>query len=173
MLAADEEARKCIVQEINVLKKLSGHPNIIQYLSASFTDKNQTSHGQAEFLLVTELCTGGSLVEALQARKTAFDPETICRIFYQTCKAVAHMHSQLPQIIHRDLKIENLLISANGYIKLCDFGSATMEQHQPDMSWSANQRSTLEDSVSAKISWFIRHASMTAVVKKFNSYRTF
>lgn len=90
---------------------------------------------------------GGSLVEALQARKNAFEPDVICRIFYQTCKAVSHMHSQSPQIIHRDLKIENLLISGDGLIKLCDFGSATMEQHQPDLSWSANQRSTLEDSV--------------------------
>lgn len=58
LLAADEEAKRCIVQEINVLKKVSGHPNIIQYLSASFTDRNQTTHGQGEFLLVTELCTG-------------------------------------------------------------------------------------------------------------------
>lgn len=58
LLAADEEAKSCIVQEINILKKLSGHPNIIQYLSASFTDRNQTTHGQSEFLLVTELCTG-------------------------------------------------------------------------------------------------------------------
>lgn len=90
---------------------------------------------------------GGSLVEALQNRKTAFDTEIVCRIFYQACRAVAHMHSQTPQIIHRDLKIENLLISADGFIKLCDFGSATMEQHQPDISWSANQRSTLEDNV--------------------------
>lgn len=142
------------MQEINILKKVSGHPNIIQYLSASFTDRSQTTHGQSEFLLVTELCTGGSLVEALQNRKNAFEPEVICRIFYQACRAVAHMHSQTPQIIHRDLKIENLLISTDGYIKLCDFGSATVEQHQPDLSWSANQRSTLEDSV-GKIFYFI------------------
>lgn len=90
---------------------------------------------------------GGSLVETLQNRKTAFEPEVICRIFYQACRAVSHMHSQTPQIIHRDLKIENLLISSDGYIKLCDFGSATVEQHKPNLNWSANQRSTLEDSV--------------------------
>lgn len=84
----------------------------------------------------------------MQNRSTPFDTETICRIFYQTCKAVAHMHSLQEPIIHRDLKIENLLISADGLIKLCDFGSATFQVFQPDLTWTANQRSTLEDNVS-------------------------
>jgi cyclin G-associated kinase len=130
---------------MNILKKLSGHPNIIQYLSASFIDKSQTVHGQAEFLLVTELCTGGSLVEILQSRTSPFDPEIITQIFYQTCKALSHMHSQNPPIIHRDLKIENLLISKDGAIKLCDFGSATIEIYRPDLTWSANQHSSIEE----------------------------
>lgn len=91
--------------------------------------------------------TGGSLVEVLQSKKTAFEPEIVCRIFYQICKAVSHMHSQTPEVIHRDLKIENLLISGDGVIKLCDFGSATLEIHRPDITWSANQRSTLEENV--------------------------
>lgn len=147
LLAADEEAKRNIMQEISILKRLAGHPNVIQYLSASFIDRNQTTHGQAEYLLVTELCTGGSLVEILQSKSTAFSAEIICKVFYQVCKAVAHMHSQTPAIIHRDLKIENLLLSSDGFVKLCDFGSATVETFRPDVSWSANQRSTLEDNV--------------------------
>lgn len=87
------------------------------------------------------------MVEILQCRKTAFEPEVVCRIFYQVCRAVSHMHAQTPEVIHRDLKIENLLISSDGVIKLCDFGSATLEIYKPDASWSANQRSTLEDNV--------------------------
>lgn len=57
-MAADEEANKIIIQEINILKRLSGHPNIIQFLSASFIDKDKTVHGMKEYLLVTELCVG-------------------------------------------------------------------------------------------------------------------
>ncbi|KAI4460462.1 auxilin/cyclin g-associated kinase-related [Holotrichia oblita] len=114
LLAADEDSKQNVIQEINILKKLAGHPHIIQYLFASYIEKNKTSHGQHEFLLITELCSGGSLVEILQSRSTAFDPETVCRIFYQTCKAVSHMHSLPQPIIHRDLKIENLLISSDG-----------------------------------------------------------
>ncbi|XP_018320336.1 cyclin-G-associated kinase isoform X2 [Agrilus planipennis] len=149
LLAADEQAKRNIVQEINILKKLSGHPNIIQYMSASFLDKNQTEHGQSEFLLVTELCSGGSLVEILKIKNEPFDAEKVCQIFYQTCRAVSHMHSQSPPVTHRDLKIENLLLSEDGNIKLCDFGSATIETFSPDMSWSTNQRSSLEESMAS------------------------
>lgn len=98
------------------------------------------------------MIVGGSLVEVLQARTTALDPDSITRIFYQTCRAVSHMHSQVPPIVHRDLKIENLLISSESTIKLCDFGSATEEIYRPDLTWSANQRSNLEENVSLFIS---------------------
>lgn len=147
LLAADEESKRNITQEINILRKLSGHPNIIQYLTATCIDKSQTQHGQTEFLLITELCTGGSLVDTLKSRNTSFDVETITKIFYQTTQAVCYMHSQTPKIIHRDLKIDNLLISKDGKIKLCDFGSATSETFSPDVSWSANQRTTLEENL--------------------------
>lgn len=147
LLAADEARKRNVIQEINILKKLTGHSNIIQYLSTSVLEKNQTSHGQTEYLLVTELCSGGSLVDILKSLNGPFDPETIACLFYQTCKAVCHMHSQSPPIIHRDLKIENILISSDETVKLCDFGSATIEVHQPDESWSANQRSTLEETL--------------------------
>lgn len=44
-------------------------------------------------------------------------------------------------------QIENLLISNQGTIKLCDFGSATTVSHYPDYSWSAQKRSMVEDEV--------------------------
>lgn len=91
--------------------------------------------------------SGGCLVDILKSLSGPFDPETIIRLFYQTCRAVAHMHSQTPAIIHRDLKIENVLISNDGNVKLCDFGSATVDIYTPDVAWSANQRSTLEENV--------------------------
>ena len=41
-------------------KKLSGHPNIIQFISAASIGKEESDHGQSEFLILTELCTGES-----------------------------------------------------------------------------------------------------------------
>ncbi|GLV44488.1 auxilin [Carabus blaptoides fortunei] len=147
LLAADDEAKKNIIQEINILKHVSGHPNIILFVSASFIEKSQTCHGMAEYLLLTELCTGGSLVEILQQRSTAFDVEMICCIFYQTCRAVQHMHNQSPPVIHRDLKMENLLIGSDGNIKLCDFGSATTNVFSPDPTWTTSERTMLEENM--------------------------
>lgn len=121
LMAADEQANKNIIQEISILKKLSGHPNVIKYIAASFIDKSKTSHGMGEYLLLTDLCSGGSLMEALQHRGQAFPLQTILRVFYQTCRAVQHMHNQVPPIAHRDLKLENFLISNEGKITLYYF----------------------------------------------------
>lgn len=44
--------------------------------------------------------------------------------------------------------MENLLLDSEGVIKLCDFGSATTQQLNPDPSWTAVQRGLAEDEVS-------------------------
>lgn len=145
MFAGDEEASRSILQEVSVLKKLSGHPNVIDFIAAASIEKGQSGHGKSEYLLLTELCPGGPLVDILQQRSTHLSLSQVLQIFYQTCSAVRHMHSQSPPIIHRDLKIENLLLSAKGTIKLCDFGSSTTKSYKPDSYWTAIQRSLIED----------------------------
>lgn len=45
------------------------------------------------------------------------------------------------------LKVENLLISNQGTIKLCDFGSATTIAYYPDYNWSAQKRALVEEEV--------------------------
>ena len=43
--------------DLNVTKKkLCGHPNIVQFISAASISKEESGHGQAEFLILTELC---------------------------------------------------------------------------------------------------------------------
>uniref|UniRef100_A0A9J8CLB1 Cyclin-G-associated kinase n=2 Tax=Cyprinus carpio TaxID=7962 RepID=A0A9J8CLB1_CYPCA len=129
-------------------KKLSGHPNIVQFCSAASISKEESDTGQAEFLILTELCKG-QLVDFVKKveQKGPMSCDTVLKIFYQSCRAVQHMHKQSPPVIHRDLKIENLLISHQGTIKLCDFGSATTVAHYPDYSWSAHKRSMVEDEI--------------------------
>uniref|UniRef100_A0A8C9TPJ3 Cyclin-G-associated kinase n=1 Tax=Scleropages formosus TaxID=113540 RepID=A0A8C9TPJ3_SCLFO len=148
LLSNEEEKNTAIIQEVCFMKKLSGHPNIVQFCSAASIGKEESDTGQAEFLILTELCRG-QLVDFIK-RVELKGPvlcDTVLKIFYQTCRAVQHMHRQKPPIVHRDLKIENLLISHQGTVKLCDFGSATTTVHYPDYSWSAQKRSMVEDEI--------------------------
>ncbi|XP_024131109.1 cyclin-G-associated kinase isoform X2 [Oryzias melastigma] len=148
LLSNEEEKNKEIIQEICFMKKLSGHPNVVQFCSAASISKEESDTGQAEFLILTELCKG-QLVDFIKRveQRAPLSCDTVMKIFYQSCRAVQHMHKQKPPIIHRDLKIENLLISNQGTIKLCDFGSSTTVSHYPDFSWSAQKRSMVEDEI--------------------------
>lgn len=139
LFGSDKDECNNIIKEINIHKQVSGHPNIVKFITASFIDRTQNS-GRAEYLLVTELCKGGSLYDCLDQ---TLDPQTVLKIMYQATKAVAHLHSQ--NINHRDIKIENFLIGTDGLLKLCDFGSATAEFHAPDTTWTTQQRNNLEE----------------------------
>ncbi|XP_033739070.1 cyclin-G-associated kinase-like [Pecten maximus] len=167
LLANDEEKNKAVMQEIRFLKKLSGHPNIIQFIAAASIDKSSSGHGQAEYLLLTELCSGGQLVDILNRRSSSLGCDEVLQAFYQTCRATQHMHRQNPPIIHRDLKVENLLLSSQCSIKLCDFGSATTVTHAPDISWSAIKRSLVEDEITKNTTPMYRAPEMLDLYQNF------
>ncbi|XP_051875852.1 LOW QUALITY PROTEIN: cyclin-G-associated kinase [Pristis pectinata] len=148
LLSNEEEKSKAIIQEVCFMKKLSGHPNIVQFSSAASIGKEESDTGQGEYLILTELCKG-QLVEFLKRAEAngSLPCNTVLKIFYQTCRGVQHMHKQKPPIIHRDLKVENLLVSHQGTIKICDFGSATSIAHYPDYTWSAQRRAMVEEEI--------------------------
>lgn len=148
LMGGDDAANKAILNEITILKRLRGHPNIVQFHSAASLNEKETEHGMSEYLILTELCSGGELVKLLQERYgQPYPPDKVLKMFYQMCRGVAHMHKQTPPVIHRDLKVENLLIGSKGQIKLCDFGSSTITPVIPDDTWTALQRSLAEDEI--------------------------
>ena len=55
------------------------------------------------------------------------------------------LFSRPTPVKHRDIKLENLLVTKVNVVKLCDLGSATTAVHSPDQDWSMNQRNMLED----------------------------
>uniref|UniRef100_A0A4W6ELI3 Cyclin-G-associated kinase n=1 Tax=Lates calcarifer TaxID=8187 RepID=A0A4W6ELI3_LATCA len=168
LLSNEEEKNKEIIQEVCFMKKLSGHPNMVQFCSAASISKEESDTGQAEFLILTELCKG-QLVDFIKRveQRAPLSCDTVLKIFYQSCRAVQHMHKQKPPIIHRDLKIENLLISNQGTIKLCDFGSATTVSHYPDYSWSAQKRSMVEDEITRNTTPAYRTPEMIDLYSNF------
>ena len=56
------------------------------------------------------------------------DVNIICSIGAEVLTALTELHNKL--ILHRDIKLENILLSRSGHIKLCDFGSSLL----PDSS---------------------------------------
>uniref|UniRef100_A0A671WNW8 Cyclin-G-associated kinase n=1 Tax=Sparus aurata TaxID=8175 RepID=A0A671WNW8_SPAAU len=168
LLSHEEEKSKEIIQEVCFMKKLSGHPNVVQFCSAASISKEESDTGQAEFLILTELCKG-QLVDFIKRveQRAPLSCDTVLKILYQTCRAVQHMHKQKPAIVHRDLKIENLLISNQGTIKLCDFGSSTTVSHYPDYSWSAQKRSMVEDEITRNTTPAYRTPEMIDLYSNF------
>ena len=59
------------------------------------------------FLTKKSSCSpGGELIKLIQERYgQPYPPQQVLKMFYQTCRAVAHMHKQTPPVIHRDLKV--------------------------------------------------------------------
>ncbi len=106
-----EKDIKNLRQEIGILRTLN-HENIILMFDAFETER--------EFCVVTEYAQG-ELFDILQDDQRL--PEaTVQQIAKQLVKALHYLHSN--RIIHRDMKPQNVLIGANGRIKLCDFGFA-------------------------------------------------
>lgn len=147
ILSHDRDTCNLIMQEISLLKKLSGHPNIMRFYRAGSVSKEGAKAIGTEFFILTELCRGGPLTNYLPTphQEPPLPANVILQIVYQTCRAVQHMHNQCPPVIHRDLKVDNLLLSEDFVIKLCDFGSATTTSYAPDHTWSSLQRLSVQE----------------------------
>jgi calcium-dependent protein kinase len=102
---------RMMLNELEILQA-TDHPNIIQLY--------ETYEDSLYLHLVTELCTGGSLLESISSQGSHSE-QALASIMTKLCLAVNHLH-QL-QICHRDIKPENCLyLSPNSELKLADFG---------------------------------------------------
>nr|DBA28655.1 TPA: hypothetical protein GDO54_008981 [Pyxicephalus adspersus] len=110
-------------REITIMKELSGHKNIVGYIDCAI---NSTNDNVWEILILMEYCRAGQVVNQMNQRlQSGFTEAEVLRIFCDTCEAVARLHQCKTPIVHRDLKVENILLNDSGNYVLCDFGSAT------------------------------------------------
>ncbi|CAG2169556.1 unnamed protein product, partial [Oppiella nova] len=111
-------------REIQIAANLSPHKNIVALVDSQI---NYCGDGVHEVLMLMNLCRGHVLQLMNERITQGFTEAEVLRIFCDICEAVARLHHNQPPIIHRDLKIENILISESGCYQLCDFGSATVK----------------------------------------------
>ncbi|MBN3318008.1 ABCB8 protein, partial [Atractosteus spatula] len=108
----DEGVPSSALREICLLKELK-HKNIVRLHDVLHSDKKLT--------LVFEYCDQ-DLKKYFDSCNGDLDPETVKSFMYQLLKGLAFCHSR--NVLHRDLKPQNLLINRNGELKLADFGLA-------------------------------------------------
>nr|CAH8863242.1 unnamed protein product [Trichobilharzia regenti] len=116
-------------REITIVSSVS-HKNILRYVDSKITD---IQPGIYEALLLTAYYPG-NLSQLINERKQyhqRFTEAEVLRIFGDVCEAVCRLHHCKTPIIHRDLKVENILIDDRSNFVLCDFGSATSRVLHP------------------------------------------
>ncbi|CAD8140833.1 unnamed protein product [Paramecium octaurelia] len=119
-----------IASEIGVSKTLLKQPHSsLMKLQEMFTD--QDTH-----IFIYEYMSGGTLFEYIQKKQLKLDEKEIRSIFKQLLKALKHLHSL--NIIHRDLKLDNIMFKKKGDVKslkLIDYGFATFLSDTKNMEF--------------------------------------
>lgn len=109
-----------VFREINALKILT-HPNIVRLEEVIQNDKY--------IGIVLEYASGGELFDHILQHRYLKD-NVACRLFAQLVSGVHYLHSK--GIVHRDLKLENLLLDKHKNIMISDFGFANSFGCSPD-----------------------------------------
>lgn len=117
-----KETQEMLAEAI-LLSRL-GHPNIVRVFDANTTE---TSRGTCGFFTM-EYVAGGSLEQFWRSHGAQFVPVGIAvEILRQCCRGLAIAHGEVPPIIHRDIKPQNILVGYDAVgIRACvsDFGLA-------------------------------------------------
>ena len=101
---------KKILYETNLMKRFN-HPNITKIL--------EVFHDEEYMLIIMEYINGGNLFSFVKKRRKLSE-KTAKFLFRQIILGIRHIHSQ--NIVHRDIKLENIIIDLNNTVKICDFG---------------------------------------------------
>ncbi|XP_015481743.1 serine/threonine-protein kinase PAK 3 isoform X2 [Parus major] len=101
--------KELVVNEIQIMKE-NRHPNIVNYIDSYLVDE--------DLWLVMEYVDGGTLTSVLV--RVFIEERVIAAISRECLKALAFLHSK--NVIHRDVKSDNILLGMDGSVKLTDFG---------------------------------------------------
>lgn len=96
--------------EIQILSMMR-HKNIIRLIDVLETT--------LQIYMIMEHAKGGDLLSFMKAQRMLSEDEARS-LFRQVVNGVGHCHCR--SVLHRDIKLNNLLLDANNQIKLCDFG---------------------------------------------------
>ncbi|CAN3374234.1 hypothetical protein DIURU_000887 [Diutina rugosa] len=160
-------------QEVDAMRRLRDNPYIVSYIDSHAARYNPSASApttpaqpqQYEVFLLMEYCENNGLIDFMNTRlvNKLTEPE-ILRIMYDTVTGVAMCHHLEPPLIHRDIKIENVLIDKHRTFKLADFGSAVPYLPPPQ---SSQELRLLRDDIMHHTTPQYRAPEMVDVTKGF------
>ena len=106
---------RMVQKEVDFIKKLR-HPNVIAYKACYFDRRSKSIN------IFMEYAVGGSLTSLVKKCSERLSEDVVKRYVAQILQGLEFLHSK--GVIHRDIKGENVLLDANGRVKLADFGCA-------------------------------------------------
>ncbi|KAK7171235.1 hypothetical protein R3I94_001235 [Phoxinus phoxinus] len=113
--------------EINILKNLQ-HGYIVAY-EDSFEDEES-----GYLYIVSDYCAGGDLYKKMKTQGGFFEEEQILDWLVQICLALQYLNEK--NVLHRDIKPQNVFLTEDGYINLGDFGCSKVLQRADEYATS-------------------------------------
>jgi protein-serine/threonine kinase len=117
-----------IYREIHILRELQ-HPNIVRLHEFVETERHMG--------IILEYASGGELFDYILNHRYLKDPAAR-RLFAQLVSGVGYLHKK--GIVHRDLKLENLLLDRNKHIIITDFGFANTFNPEDELGEETENR---------------------------------
>nr|XP_040058637.1 serine/threonine-protein kinase Nek4 isoform X3 [Gasterosteus aculeatus aculeatus] len=125
LTTSSKRERRSAEQEAQLLSQLR-HPNIVTYRESWEGD-------DCQLYIVMGFCEGGDLYHRLKQQKGELLPERqVVEWFVQIAMALQYLHER--NILHRDLKTQNIFLTKTNIIKVGDLGIARVLENQNDMA---------------------------------------
>ncbi|XP_017290083.1 serine/threonine-protein kinase Nek4 isoform X2 [Kryptolebias marmoratus] len=125
LTTSSKRERRAAEQEAQLLSQLR-HPNIVTY-------RESWEGNDRQLYIVMGFCEGGDLYHRLKQQKGELLPERqVVEWFVQIAMALQYLHER--NILHRDLKTQNIFLTKTNIIKVGDLGIARVLENQNDMA---------------------------------------
>ncbi|XP_069101698.1 serine/threonine-protein kinase nekl-2-like isoform X1 [Argopecten irradians] len=106
-----DRQEELVQREEDILKAVN-HVNVVRYVD-SFRDKDNV-------YMVMEYCSGGTLHSYIRDLNNSMEEDNFLNFMNQITKGLKYLHRK--DIMHRDIKTKNIMISSGHVLKICDFG---------------------------------------------------